>query len=264
MQNGGSTKPWKVFAIKEDGDAAPEEIPYVVKLFTSENVIQQPCIAKEFICNYLAGEFDLQVPDAGIINLSSEDFQGTLSHATKRLFSGKHQGLTFASRLVEGTLVNEQLRNGFTNVIDCASIFAFDCLIMNIDRGGYRGKPNLLMDDEGFILIDHELSLYFIDDESGEAYQTVISNFNNKITDYRYEKHLFYPRLKNYRGTKKMLFDSFTECLKHLNIRGLQDLLRNLKESGVDIGANIFLIDYLRILKNNPDKFRNILLGIIS
>lgn len=263
LKTGGSTKPWVVFAIR-DGEQQPDETPYVVKLFTADNVKQQPCIAKEFIGNHLAGEFDLQVPHAGIIDLGSEDFQATLDPDTLKILSGKHVGTTFASRLVDGTLVNDQLRNSFTNMIDLASIFAFDCLILNIDRGGIRNKPNLLMDDEGFILIDHELSLYLMDDRSGKAFHKVIGNFNKNTTEYLYEKHLFYPRLKNYKGNKKILFNSFEESLKQLNLYGLKELLYNLNKSGIDIGASNFLIDYLRILKQDPTKFCKILLGIIS
>jgi hypothetical protein len=51
VELGGSTKPWKVFAIIDSNIQDNIEQPYVVKLFNQATLEQYPGIAKEFICN---------------------------------------------------------------------------------------------------------------------------------------------------------------------------------------------------------------------
>jgi hypothetical protein len=164
MQSGGSTKPWKVMAIQQ-GEEIPEERNMVVKLFTENNVLQGNSIAKEFICNTLASEFDFVIPSAFLIDLHQEDFLATLDEEVLANLNSKHKGLTFASTLIDASLINVSLKYNSFDMHDRATLFAFDCLILNTDRGGHRNKPNLLLDDDGFILIDHELTLNFIDSE---------------------------------------------------------------------------------------------------
>lgn len=108
-------------------------------------------IAKEFICNSLASQFDFDVPEACLINLHDEEFKSTLEKEPLKNLSTKYKGLTFSSRLTDASLINEQLKGPSYNIHDYASLFAFDCLVFNTDRGGYRNKPNLLVDDDGFI-----------------------------------------------------------------------------------------------------------------
>jgi hypothetical protein len=47
-------------------------------------------------------------------------------------------------------------------------------MIFNSDRGGYRNKPNLLVDEDGFILIDHELTLHLLDDNNGGSLNVIL------------------------------------------------------------------------------------------
>lgn len=262
MQSGGSTKPWRIVAIPY-GDAVLDETAYVVKIFSDKNVQQGNSIGKEFICNLLAGEFDLGVPEAGIINPYDEEFYNTLTPTEQDVLSKKFQGMTYCSKLTNGILVNEQLRGSF-NIHDCATLFAFDCLILNVDRGGHRDKPNLLVDDDGFILIDHELTLNIIDDEDGKAFSKLVENFNVGSWPGTYQKHLFFSLLRSYKGSKKNLFDTFEEGLRFLNIDKIQSNLNELQNEGISVGASDILISYLRLLKQNSHKFRNILLGLIS
>ncbi|MGV3704531.1 MAG: HipA family kinase [Arcticibacter sp.] len=262
MQSGGSTKPWRIVAIPADVDV-PDEVPYVAKVFSDKNIQQGNSIGKEFICNFLSGEFDLAVPEACIINLYDPDFYSTLGVAERDVLAGKFKGVTYCSELSNGILVNEQLKGSF-NIHDCATLFAFDCLVLNVDRGGFRDKPNLLADDDGFILIDHELTLNIIDDEDGKAFTKLIENFHQNNWPGNYKKHLFFNLLKSYKGTKKTLFDTFEEGLKVLNIDKVKWHLEELQKEGIAIGASDILISYLRHLKQNSNKFRNILLGLIS
>jgi len=112
MQSGGSTKPWRVVAISDEGGNR-QEVAYVVKTFTATQVKQANNIAKEFICNALAAQFDLDVPEACLINLHDEDFKATLGEAALSVLSIKHTGNTFASRLLaNATIINEEVRGG--------------------------------------------------------------------------------------------------------------------------------------------------------
>ena len=263
MLSGGSTKPWRIVGI--DGDKSqPEETPYVVKLFTERQIIQGHSIAKEFICNTLASQFDLEVPEACLVNLRDEGFKSTLEKEPLKNLSQKYSGPTFSSRLIDASLINEQLKGPAYRMHDYATLFAFDCLIFNTDRGGYRNKPNLLVDDEGFILIDHELTFSFIDSGDDKGYNKIIEDLNGNAWPSFYQKHLFYPLLKSYRGPKKNLFDTFEESLRTLDINQTNNLINELKHEGVEVGSSDLLISYLRILKQNSHTFRNILLGLIS
>jgi hypothetical protein len=99
MQSGGSTKPWQVTAI-DTNSGGMEEISYVVKVFTEKHIEQGHSIAKEFICNVLAVQFDLMVPDACLVDLNDSDFGETLTEEAQTLLSSKYAGPTFASKLV--------------------------------------------------------------------------------------------------------------------------------------------------------------------
>jgi len=262
MQSGGSTKPWRVVAIDTQLEDL-KEVAYVVKTYTAKNITQGHSIAKEFICNALAGQFDLAVPTAYFIDLHDTDFISTLEQDTREVLSGKYNGVTFASELLDATIINEQLKGPFT-ITDCATLFAFDCLILNTDRGGWRNKPNLLVDDEGFILIDHELAFHIIDTPDSLPYYKVIEHLNNSSWINLYSKHIFYARLKTYRGSKKHLFDTFEQSLLTLDINYINRVISNLTANQIDIGSSAFLIEYLSGLKENTHRFINTLLSLIS
>ena len=264
MNSGGSTKPWRVVAVPEDENNL-NEVAYVVKTFTSTQVKQAHNIGKEFICNALASQFDLFVPEACIIDLHNEDFKAILDDKSLDLLLSKHSGNTFASLLLDNaSIINEQVKGSSFDINDCATLFAFDTLILNTDRGGYRNKPNLLVDDDGFFLIDHELSFYFIDHTNADSLDKLLENFQLNAWPNTYPKHLFYNKLKSYRGTKKHLFDTFEESLKNLNIGVIEALITELEAEQISVGESRLLITYLRTLKQNSYKFRNILTSLIA
>lgn len=264
MSSGGSTKPLRVIAITE-GEITPEETPYVVKVFKNNHVVQGNSIAKEFICNTLAEEFDLSVPETGLINLNEEPFAELLESSEQAFLKERHQGPTFASRLLEASLVNPALRNYVFKTYDMATLFAFDCMIINTDRGGHHNKPNLLVDDDGFILIDHELTLGFIDGDDEQAHEKYLQLIKDKQWPPFFAKHLFYDELKSYRGpSKKSLFDTFENSLAGISLSRIEQSLDDLRKNGIAVGRGEQIIDYLRTLKQQPDKFKNLLLGLIS
>lgn len=155
----------------------------------------------------------------------------------------KHIGNTFCSRLLNATIVNESLKTTTFDIWDCATLFAFDCMILNADRGGHHKKANLLADDEGFILIDHELSLHFIDNESEDAYNVIMNGFKANIWPAIYLKHLFYSRLKSYKRSKDNLFDTFKEYLDRLDINKISNLLIELGGYEISTGKSNRLIE---------------------
>lgn len=260
---GGSTKPWNVSCIDEKSTDIVE-VACVVKLFTPGNIAQSNHIAKEFICSGLANEFDLDTPETFVVDLQDADFRATLNpHDIKELDS-KHKGATFASRLVNASLVNEELKKTTFSIWDCASLFAFDCMIMNADRGGHHNKANLLMDDDGFILIDHELSLHFIDGESEDSIKAILDEFKNYRWPGIYLNHLFYPKLKSYKGSKANLFDTFREYLDRMDINKIVALIDELKGYDINVGESTRLIDYLYTLKQNSNKYCSIMSSLIA
>lgn len=198
LEKGGSTQPWVVDLLTDEG------IPtaFVVKMFNSKQVRQQNAIAKEVYGNILARALGLPVPDYALAKFTP-DFLATLSDKEKERNNSCHQGLRFASKYFEGyTTFGDNLLNSKIQDYDLASVYAFDNLIWNIDRGGYRDKPNLIINDEDCLLIDHELIFPFADDPDEPNYR-VIDDFKANIWSYRYEKHLFYPYLKSMRSTQK-------------------------------------------------------------
>lgn len=151
LNKGGSTKPWLVSCIDTELNSF-EETACVLKLFSPAHVNDTNCIAKEFLCNELATQFDLSVPEPYFINPFDKDFLATLDTAIKKDIDTRFKGLSFASRLIPATILNPDVKSSNYDIHDCAMVFAFDCLILNQDRGGYRNKPNLLVDDDGLKL----------------------------------------------------------------------------------------------------------------
>lgn len=191
-------------------------------------------------------------------------FLDTLESIYRNRLEGKHFGPTYCSLLVNASLVTMDFKSAVVSIQDYAMIFAFDCMILNQDRGGHRNKPNLLIDDDGFILIDHELTFHFLDGETSDSYNAVINEFTEGAWPAMYKKHLFYSRLKNYGGSKKNLFNTFEEYLGKLDIRKVNNLIVELKANGLDVGASDLLIDYLSTLKENSHKFCSLLLRLIA
>ncbi len=263
MDKGGSTKPWKIITLNPN-HKQPLEVPYVLKLFTTKQVSQQDSIGKEFLCNFLATEFDLIVPECGFVKLTSP-FLATLEKNQKNEFLHRHQGYTFASKLCTGAMLYNEHVGRLFPIKYYATIFAFDFLTFNTDRGGFRDKPNLLVDDEGFILIDHELTFHFISSTDRRPLDIIINHVTkNSVPPFAYDKHIFYRILKQYKGSKKNIFDEAREYLKNLNLNATNNYLGILGNFDISIGSTVLLNEYLRFMKQNADKFINILIRLVS
>jgi len=256
LNKGGSTYPWVVEVLDDTGTP----VPFVVKMFAPKQVQQQHAVAKEVYGNVLAAGFGLPVPEAVLVRFSSE-FVATLDPEAKSRYEQSQRGLRFATLYHEGyTIFGDQLPNSKVRDYDMASVYAFDNLIRNMDRGGERNKSNLLVRDEDYLLIDHELSFPFADDPENPN-MTIIPAFLKGEWLYNHEKHLFYPYLKKSKlETKQKMFAPFIESLQRLDPHILEESGRFLTENGQLCADLETITEYLCTVQANPEIFLHILL----
>lgn len=254
ITSGGSTNPWRIMVCDEKGILRE----FVVKLFTERQMKQQHPIAKEMFGNVLAREFDLPVPEAGLVHFS-DDFISLLPSEAKKQLDGKGSGFKFGCEWRAMSIVDPTNLTSILHDYDLATVFAFDNFVFNLDRGGYRNKPNLLIDDEGFLLIDHEQIFPFADDlDNGNS--KIIQDLQEGIWHYPAEKHLFYPNLyKMRKNVKGDIFDTFWSYLQGLTVVALREMAHFLTAKNISIGNFALVEQYVQKVKLNPDKFCNLL-----
>lgn len=213
----------------------------------------------------LAREFELPVPNIALVEFS-EMFVGSLPAKTREEYvNNKHQGLKFGCELIENMQIMDAARlKPHLKDYDLGTVFAFDSLVMNVDRGGFRDKPNLLVDDKRFVLIDHEQIFPFANDS--ETYNdSVVRNFEDGVFSYRFDKHLFCPALKSlHANDKNTIFDTFFEYLNCLNTNVLDECVSFLEGKNISVGNYPLLKKYMIAVKSKPDVFRRILMDNIS
>lgn len=255
ITSGGSTNPWRVMVCDEKGVLRE----FVVKLFTERQMEQQHPIAKEMFGNVLAREFDLPVPEVGLVHFSNKFIELLPSEAKKQL-DGKDSGLKFGCEWKAMSIVDPSNLKSILKDYDLATVFAFDNFVFNLDRGGYRKKPNLLIDDEDFLLIDHEQIFPFADDVDNDN-SKIIQDFQEGIWHYPAEKHLFHPHLyKMRKNAKSDIFDTFWSYLQSLNVVALREMAYFLASQNISIGNFELVEQYVQKIKANPDKFCNLLI----
>lgn len=251
IEKGGSTYPWIVNVQTEAGIQ-----PYIVKLFTSRHIQQYNPVVKEVLASALASAFDLLSPEPALVNFS-RDFIKRLPIERKEELKGKDQRTKFGCRYIEGaTTYSPTLNRNFFRRYDVESIFAFDNLIQNVDRR--LDKPNILLHDTDSYLIDHELSLYAISER-------LTSDFLQGSWRYNKARHIFYEFLKKGRkDAKNSYFETFMECLRHLNIRLLDSYVHTLEEHRYSVPELPTIKFYLGQIKNNHTAFVNLLRHSVS
>ncbi len=240
---GGSTMPIVIKAEDQSGTINP----YVLKLYKADYVSKNFSVAKEILVSELAAQFNLPVPKYGIIdfdtNLLSTEYEADFLKELK-------PGYKFCNFYHEGTLLyTDSLKSSFLKNYDLELVFAFDNLILNTDRGGFRNKPNLLLKDEDFLLIDHEQSLHFFDNHA----LSKALDFGLKFDTYFYKKHIFYKALKS-RKPKNQIFGEFDEYLKTLDLSFLNPLFLDFETYGIDHGEKSIIFAYLQWCKLNRSK----------
>jgi hypothetical protein len=245
---GGSSKPLLITAVAEDKKAKQ----YVVKLFKTDNIEQNYSVAKEIFINELAKEFALSVPDYALIKIRKEDilnfYEGSGTELTDDELDRINKldnGYKFCSEFMGQYLIFSPLVSlPFIKDYDIENLFCFDNLVLNVDRGGYRDKPNLLINDREILLIDHELTLPFINNTSENP------NYHNYIRNYQYERHILTRHLRALRS-KDNLFVEFFESLRYIRIDKFNTLFDEMDDYKINYGDRNKIFAYLNWAKTN-------------
>lgn len=261
LNKGGSTYPWLVNLL-DDKQAVSA---FVVKIFTHRQIEQQNAVAKEVFGNLLAHQLSLSAPRAVLAQFTNE-FVNTLTQEYRERHLECHRGPRFATLHHEGySIFGDHLPKSKVKEYDIASIYAFDLLTQNPDRGGFRNKPNLIIQDNGgYLLIDHEQIFPFFNDPEHPNEQ-IISDFLKIKSSYNHQTHLFYPYLKEYKINKlEQMFAPFISSLDQLNIKHLTDTAHFLLQNGHPCGDIDTITHYLCTVKENPEKLLSILLSQLA
>jgi hypothetical protein len=249
LTEGGRTQPWLIY-VKVNNSREP----YVVKLFTADEVDNTNALAHEIFCTVLARQFDLSVPDAALIRFS-KDFIQTLPTEISNILFSRDNRLKFGCKYKANTtlLLKDLPGNQLNKIInDLDTIYAFDNFINNRDRGIY--KTNLLISTESndYYIIDHEKSFKNIDSLLDDV---TINNFTNFIESHVLHKYLSHSKHKN------KLFDSFNEYLSRLNTSILDPYYDQLKENDIQYIKFDKLKMYLYKVKSKGEWLSNCLLN---
>lgn len=251
--NGGSTRPWQVTVLKNGTPTS-----YVVKLYTEKDNEQNCTVFKECVCSHLAKEFDLQTPDPALIDFTPQ-FIETLPDKFQAVLRLKDSRLKFATELLEPPYRNysPSLQEKYLKAYDIGSIYAFDNLILNVDRR--TDKPNLLFKDESAVLIDHELTLATTQNSFNQLK-------NNNIWANYYKRHIFYEVLKNLDVTEKDgLFDDFSYYLRYLvNFKPIDAIMEQLRGLGHPIDAYLSIKGYLCTVQERTTTFIQLITDTIQ
>lgn len=117
----------------------------------------------------------------------------------------------------------------------------------------------MLIDDEDFLLIDHEQIFPFADDLDNHD-SKIIQDLQEGIWHYPADKHLFYPHLyKMRKNVKSEIFDTFWTYLQGVNVVALKEMAYFLATQNIAIGNFTLIEQYIQEVKTNPDKFCNLL-----
>lgn len=248
IDKGGRTRPWSVIV-----DTGSELQPFVVKMFTYEDVLKRDPVTNEVLGNVLAQQFDLPVSNAAFIDFPS-DFERHLKDPIAfESFQHMDDRLKFGTRMITGNYLFEPAlkKAQVARMIDIECLFAYDQLIRNVDRT--NGKPNLLIKGNSAFLIDHELAF----DIQPDTFDKLTSlGVGNDI----FKSHIFWRYLqRSHKITKDNFFDGFQEYLKRLNINKLRPFLNQLSSHDYDNARHDQIYEYLEVAKQNSSKFVSLL-----
>jgi len=252
LEKGARTKPWLVFAKTETGLK-----PYVVKVFDTQLIEFRDSVTNEVLGNILAKEFDLPVAKAALIDFSGDFIDTIPDFNLIDILALKDDRLKFGTELLDGYIqFNREILTSAEakKIIDIDTVFAFDNLIRNRDRGNSK---NLLVNGYDAYLIDHELGF--------EAIPNAVSELMNWRWDTRFcQNHIFYPYLKHsFQKHKEEYFTVFEEYLRSLNVNILDSYFRQLVASGFSDKNHDSIREYLAQMKLNSSNFTLVLRSII-
>ncbi len=245
---GGSSQPCIVSVTDENGNFIKDF--YVIKIF-QDHRRKHSC--NEVYASYLAKCFDLNMPQPALVEVN-----GLLMRQLKKEEKYKDwiitEGVFFATKYMEGV-------KSFTDTIslkrydyrEINNVFAFDVLIMNLDR--QRENPNVFIKTNVIYVIDHESSM--------NISKLFCTYLNQNPWDYTINQnrggHLFVPYLRQLNKKEKVTFNEFTDNLRLLK----PDLLYNFAQQLAEYDYEPFnihdIVLYLADVKNNESKFLELL-----
>lgn len=255
---GGTTNPCVLSVV--DGNDSPIGA-YVVKVFKQSHLRNAQATTKEVLCNALAESFDLNVPKAALIEVSSfiiEQLVRTGNYDVREYKAGVYFGTQYIEN-IENHITDKHHR--IMDAADVESIFAFDVLIRNTDRR--IGKPNIFFKDGEPFLYDHELAFarnvtFF---EAIENWQSVWHNFLDKGLK---RKHIFIDQIKALHQKNAVRFDEFVEYLRTLNVNSLDSFVSQLTNTDNLVEDYTWIKQYLLEVKQNIVRFKQLLEDIIN
>jgi hypothetical protein len=248
--NESSNYPLEIWALDKDN----QKSIYYAKPFRKIGLNAFPT-AKEILGCEMALIFDLPTPRYNIINIDDTKLSSYYSENEIRKF---HKGYKFCSKKLDQYAgFNPHVSIGFLREYEIAGIFAFDVLMQNADRGGFRGKPNLMINDDNLIMIDHELTLSFINDKQTKP------DYENNIRIYPYYNHVLINHLKAIKE-KSHIFDEFFEHLNRFNINNLNSIFDEMDKFNIEYGDRLDYFLYFDWFKKNRDIIKNYLLAMIQ
>lgn len=242
----GRTRPWVILAQTKEGIK-----PYVVKLFTTQQISAQNSVTAELLGNLLAPEFELSTPKSAFIEFP-ETIKKNLGKDLIQQLDNADERLKFATEVVEGFNRFDAgiVKKEIAKRIEIDTLFAFDCLIKNQDRG--QVNPNLLIKPETAYLIDHELSF-------GITQKNIDNLKANIIEPSFFNRHIFYRYLhKSTNSSKREYFETFHEYLRLLNTNKLNHVFSQLKSLGYETNEEI-IVNYINEVKHYSVRFVNLL-----
>jgi hypothetical protein len=252
--NGGTTQPLIATVMDKAGNYLKHD--YVVKIFKQKNISQFQPTNKELYAYFLALEFDLEAPEAVLLYVSEEiieDLQKREKYANFDLSAGYYYGCLYLENAISYEFAN---LDSF-ELWELANIFAFDALIRNIDRR--TAKTNILVHENTFCLIDHELTL---DVRTDCEFYLDTENWNSFIKERvgKLGAHIFYAHLKEVNKKKPIEFNEFREYLRTLNPRKvLSKIAAQLEDFEQDSDDVFVIIEYLECIKKHENEFINLL-----
>jgi len=254
IEKGAHTKPW-IVAVKTNDSVHP----YIVKLYTTEQIKNRNSVTGEVISNQLAAHFLLKAPQAALINFN-EDFISKLTNIERSILVNKDTRIKFGTLQIESdfSFIEGLPKKTFSN--NCSAgldtFFAFDNLIRNADRGSY--KPNILFSNSDTWLIDHEFAF----DNIKNAYKGLneYQEWEEKIFKY----HIALPYLKKAtKKTKSEYFTDFMFMLNELRINSLEGFYTQLEQQGY-VTNKIVINNYLAHINKNFSNFEGLLKYLVN
>jgi hypothetical protein len=219
---------------------------YVIKIY-EEHRLNHTC--KEVYAAILAQHFALNIPEPVLIELDI-----TMINELRK--QEKYKGWRVSEGVYFGSKYFDDAKS-FTDTLilkpddykKIGNIFAFDVLIINLDR--QHQNPNIIIKNKNIYIIDHELSM--IISKPFDEYLKL--NHWDRIIKEIKGGHLFRQHFWQMSKKNKVTFDEFRENLRTLNPKILFNYAQQLAEyqyEPLDIGN---IVSYLAEVQKNESKF---------